>query len=101
LTERGINALGLYIAAQTATDIAPDTMGCIREYPKTELQFDQPVPQGTYWSSLGHWLVKLKLGLRIFPNTPHCVWCDISCRLRRNVKPERVDTPLCHVVAAV
>jgi len=50
MTERGINALGLYIAAQTATDIAPDTMGCIREYPKTELQFDQPVPQGTYWS---------------------------------------------------
>jgi protein gp37 len=47
MTERGINALGMYLSGGTGTMSSKE---CIREYPKTGLQFAQPEPQGTYWS---------------------------------------------------
>lgn len=49
-TERGINALGLYLAHRAGKNPDPETVDCVRQYPKTELSFIQPQPKGQRWT---------------------------------------------------
>jgi len=56
-TERGINALGLYIAQRDGElpPPAPETVDCIRQYPDTGLSFNLPAPKGQRWTR-GEWM---------------------------------------------
>jgi protein gp37 len=49
-TERGINALGLYLARRNGENVDPETVDCVRQYPSTSLSFSQPQPRGVRWT---------------------------------------------------
>ena len=46
MTERGINALGLYLAHREGKTSEPDTVDCIRQFPDSALEFIPPEPEG-------------------------------------------------------
>ena len=50
MTERGINALGLYLAHRKGEKVDPDTVDCVRQYPETPLSFSPPEPKGVRWT---------------------------------------------------
>lgn len=45
-TERGINALGLYLAEREGRVADPATVDCVRQYPEAALTFIPPEPKG-------------------------------------------------------
>lgn len=49
-TERGINALGLYLAHRNGKDAAPESVDCVRQYPTNALKFSIPTPKGIRWT---------------------------------------------------
>ena len=51
LTERGINALGLLLAQRSGKPTDPETVDCIRQYPKLAVPFTPPSPKGVRWTT--------------------------------------------------
>ncbi len=51
-TERGINALGLFVAHRAGKPANPKTVDCIRQYPRPgfPISFTPPKPKGVRWS---------------------------------------------------
>jgi protein gp37 len=50
LTERGINALGLFLAQRSGKPADPEKVDCIRQYPKLTGPFTPPAPKGVRWT---------------------------------------------------
>jgi protein gp37 len=50
LTERGINALGLFLGQLSGNPADPEIVDCVREYPKLSVPFTPPEPKGVRWS---------------------------------------------------
>lgn len=46
LIERGINALGLYLAWSDGRSVDPATVDCVRQYPELSDSFSPPSPKG-------------------------------------------------------
>lgn len=63
MTERGINALGLYLAYRNEEAADPETVDCIRQYPEVDLQFRLPEPKGVRLDAEGWGKYRRKLSL--------------------------------------
>ena len=62
-TERGINALGLYLADRQGKTADPTNVDCVRQYPMVELEFSPPEPKGVRLDAAGWGKYRRKLAV--------------------------------------